>query len=37
MIPLATDGTVLPPAETGGVALVLSLLVVVVWTLYLYR
>ncbi|AEN05135.1 hypothetical protein Halar_1391 [halophilic archaeon DL31] len=37
MIPLATDGTVLPAAETGGVALLLSLLFVVGWTLYFYR
>jgi hypothetical protein len=37
MLPLQVTEPVLPPAETGGVALALSLLAVVVWTLYLYR
>jgi hypothetical protein len=37
MLPLATEATVLPPAETGGVVLALSLLVVIGWTLSFYR
>jgi hypothetical protein len=37
MFPLQVTEPVLPPAETGGVALALSLLAVVGWTLYLYR
>ena len=37
MFRLQVTEPVLPPAETGGVALLLSLLAVVAWTLYLYR
>jgi len=37
MFPLQVTEPVLPPTETGGVVLVLSLLAVVVWTLYFYR
>lgn len=37
MFPLQVTDPVLPPAETGGVVLLLSLLVLVAWTLYFYR
>jgi hypothetical protein len=39
MIPLATEGAApsLPALEVGGVVLVVSLLVTVLWLLYLYR
>jgi hypothetical protein len=37
MIPLASEGPTLPIAETGAVILVASLLVTVLWLLYLYR
>jgi hypothetical protein len=37
MFILATEGTTLPPAATGGVALALSLGLLVAWTLYFYR
>ncbi len=37
MIPLATEGASLPAAETGGVVLVVSLLITALWLLYLYR
>ena len=39
MIPLATDGASpsLPAAEVGGIVLVVSLFVTVLWLLYLYR
>lgn len=37
MFILATEGTTLPPATTGGVVLALGLLFVVAWALHLYQ
>lgn len=37
MFILATEGTTLPPASTGGAVLALALLLTVAWTLYFYR
>lgn len=37
MFILAADGTALPPATTGGVVLVLGLLLLAAWTRYFYR
>lgn len=36
MFLLATEGTVLPPSTTGGVVLVLALLLTLAWTLHIY-
>lgn len=37
MFLLATEGTTLPPEMTGGVVLVLALLLTVAWTLHIYH
>jgi len=36
MFLLATEGTTLPPATTGGVVLVAALLLTIAWTLHIY-